>query len=66
MFGRHPKLAIDALLGLSSETDENVSKHEYVRKLKERLYCAYKKAEEFAKNANSGDKRRYDARAKAT
>jgi len=66
MFGRHPKLAIDALLGLSSETDENVSKHEYVRKLKERLSRAYKKAEEFAKNANSGDKRRYDARAKAT
>ena len=43
-----------------------MSKHEYVRKLKKRLSCAYNVAEEFSKNANSGDKSRYDARAKAT
>jgi len=40
MFGRHPKLAIDAMLGINYSEDENRSKHEYIQKLRERLELA--------------------------
>jgi transposase InsO family protein len=66
MFGRHPKLAIDAFLGLSSNNENNKDQHEYIRKLKNRLQNSYKKAEETARNAAKINKHRYDLRARAT
>lgn len=65
MFGRHPKLAIDAMLGLSANDDNYQSKHDYIRQLKDRLSKAYKKAETFASKGAADNKARYDAKAKA-
>jgi hypothetical protein len=65
MFGRHPKLAIDAFLGLPTDENNNNTQTEYVRKLKERLSIAYKKAEDNAKHSADKYKTRYDIRAKA-
>ena len=60
MFGRHPRLAVDAFLGLSPDTLSAPNQTEYVRKLKERLHFAYKKAQEAAKRSASQHKRYYD------
>ena len=65
MFGRHPKLAIDALLGLSLENNGSKSWNEYVRKLRDRLASAYKKAKESAIQTANNNKRRYDVAARA-
>ena len=51
MFGRHPRHVVDAFLGLSSDTLPAPNQIEYVRKLKERLHFAYKKAQEAAKRS---------------
>lgn len=60
MFGRHPRLAIDAFLGLTSDTTSAANQTEYVRKLQERLHFAYKKAAEAAKTSSAQHKRHYD------
>ena len=60
MFGRHPRLAVDAFLGLSPDTLSAPNQTEYVRKLKERLHFAYKKAQEAAKRSAFQHKRYYD------
>jgi len=65
MLGRHPKLAIDAMLGLTANDDTFTSSHEYIRKLRERLSHAYKKAEDIAKKTCQDDKARYDIKAKS-
>ena len=45
MFGRHPRLAIDAYLGISwPEESEIVPQDHYATKLKKRLQFAYKVA----------------------
>ena len=44
MFGRHPRLAIDAFLGLNSDSLNSTSQTEYIRKLRDRLSFAYQKA----------------------
>ena len=41
MFGRHPRLAIDAFLGLPSNNPIAKSKQDYSDKLKEQLHTAY-------------------------
>ena len=51
MFGRHPRLAVDAFLGLTPDALSSTSKTEYVRKLRERLNFAYRKADEEAKKS---------------
>ena len=42
MFGRHPRLAIDAYLGLNSPEESISYREHYVTKLKKRLQFAYK------------------------
>ena len=42
-FGRHPRLAIDAFLGLSPDAQSASSKTEYIKKLRKGLHFAYKK-----------------------
>ncbi|MCG8034660.1 MAG: DDE-type integrase/transposase/recombinase, partial [Candidatus Thiodiazotropha taylori] len=44
MFGRHPRLAVDAYLGLSSEDPKISDKEHYATKLRKRLQFAYKTA----------------------
>ena len=58
MFGRHPRLAVDAFLGLENEGQK--THKEYVDKLKDRLKYAYKKATEEAKKKGIKYKHYYD------
>ena len=60
MFGRHPRLAIDAFLGLSPDALTATKQTEYIRKLQERLHYAYNKAQEAAKRSAAGHKAHYD------
>ena len=60
MFGRHPRLAVDAFLGLTPDALSSTSKTEYVKKLKERLDFLYIKAAEEAKRSAAVHKQRYD------
>ena len=64
MFGSHPRLAVDAFLGLTPDALSSTSKTEYVRKLQERLDFAYTKAAEEAKRSAAVHKQRYDAKAR--
>ena len=64
MFGRHPRLAIDAFLGLPTESLSSPTQTEYVRKLKERLTFAYRKAQEQSKKAAARNKIKYDMNAR--
>ena len=66
MFGRHPRLAIDAFLGLSPDAQSASSKTEYIKKLRERLHFAYKKAEETARRSAAQHKRHYDLRVRSS
>ena len=62
MFGRHPRLAIDAFLGLNQDQDIPRSHMDYVDKLRHRLDYAYNKASEEAKRAAEKQKKYYDKR----
>ena len=62
MFGRHPRLAVDAFLGLSPDALSAPSQTEYVKKLRERLHFAYKQAQEAAKRSAAQHKKQYDIR----
>ena len=66
MFGRHPKLALDAFLGLKANDTSSKETHEYIRKLQERLSSAYKKASEAAKATGCSNKEHYDEKATAS
>ncbi|MCG8046231.1 MAG: RNase H-like domain-containing protein [Candidatus Thiodiazotropha endolucinida] len=66
MFGRHPRLAIDAFLGLTTDTMTAVTQTEYIRKLKDRLRFAYHKAQEESKKAASQHKAHYDRQARSS
>lgn len=66
MFGRHIRLAIDAFLGLTPNALSAPSQTEYVRKLRERLHFAYKKAQKAAKQSAAKHKRYYDRKARSS
>ena len=52
MYRRHPRLAIDAFLGIPQDTGTTRSQEDYVDRIKQRLDAAYLKAsEESARNA---------------
>ena len=59
MFGRHPRLAIDAFLGIRS-SEERKSHQDYADKLKNRLSDAYKRASEEAAHKGEKYKHYYD------
>lgn len=61
MFGRHPRLAIDAFLGLTPDSLSGTCHSDYIRKLRDRLNFAYKKAEEEAKQSAAVHKKHYDS-----
>jgi len=62
MFGRHPRLAIDAFLGLKSQNDSSraSSKDHYAKKLQKRLEFAYHVASTEAQKNADRYKFRYD------
>ena len=62
MFGRHPRLAVDAYLGLSSEDEPIASKEHYATKLKKRLQFAYKTASREAEKSAARHKDIYDSK----
>ena len=63
MFGRHPRLAIDAYLGLNSSQDsECTSREHYASKLKKRLDFAYKVASKEANKNATRHKSNYDGK----
>ena len=64
MFGRHPRLAIDAFLGLKQHQDTPCSHQDYVGKLKQRLGYAYDKASKEAKRSADKQKKYYDQKVK--
>ena len=60
MFGRHPRLAVDACLGLQNPTDPISSREHYTSKLKKRLDFAYKVAAREAQKSADRNKANYD------
>ena len=61
MLGRHPRLAVDAYLGLSSPEEPTVNAREhYATKLKKRLQFAYKVASTESKKNADRHKANYD------
>jgi hypothetical protein len=62
LFGRHPRLAIDAFLGIEPDRSDNVDKSSYISKLKARLNFAYKVASREARRQGRKHKKRYDLR----
>ena len=51
LYGRHPRLAIDAFLGLTTDALNANTRKDYGDKLKDRLRFAYQKANEEARRA---------------
>ena len=60
MFGRHPRLPIDAFLGLSPDAMSAKHQTEYARKLRERLAFAYRTAQKTAQKMAAKHKANYD------
>ncbi|MCG8048682.1 MAG: RNase H-like domain-containing protein, partial [Candidatus Thiodiazotropha endolucinida] len=61
MFGRHPRLAVDAYLGLNNDQEPVIqSKEHYTTKLKKRLQFAYKVASKEANRSAARSKAGYD------
>ena len=65
MFGRHPRLAIDAFLGIGS-TEERKSHQDYVDRLKDRLQFVYDQAGQEAKRKGRKYKKYYDEEVKTS
>ena len=63
MFGRHPRLAVDAFLGLTP-TEERKSHQDYADRLQERLKNAYRRAGEEALRKGKKYKKYYDQNVK--
>ena len=60
MFGRHPRLAIDAFLGLKPSGESGRNQAEYTTKFQSRLAFAYQKATEEAARQTERYKAYYD------
>ena len=61
MFGRHPRLAVDAYLGLNNPESSSISsKEHYATKLKKRLEFAYQVASKEAEKNAARSKLHYD------
>ena len=62
MFGRTPRLAIDAVLGILGQRVGGASTSEYIRQLELHLADAYKYANRCALEKANNAKQRYDIR----
>ena len=61
MFGRHPRIAVDLVLG-HHEPSGSMTSHDYINSLKEGLKKAYDLAESSVKRSQADQKDRYDRR----
>lgn len=61
-FGWHPRLAIDAFLGLEDPKAKKQSRASYVDKIKRRVEFAYKKAAEMSIKSSNKHKGYYDSK----
>ena len=64
MFGRHPRLSLDAFLGLSPNHLSARQQTKYARKLWERLAFAYRAAEKAAQKSSAKHRSPYDMKAR--
>ena len=62
MFGWHPRLAIDAYLGLDQLSDSAKSRESYVQKMKKRLQYAYDVAQKESTKKGQKYKGHYDSK----
>lgn len=62
MFGRHPRLAVDACLGIQNPVEPISSREHYAAKLKKRLNFAYKVAAREAQKSANRNNANYDSR----
>ena len=60
LFGRHPRLAVDAFLGLPQDTETVKGHKDYVDRLKQRLATAYEAASDEPKKGAGVQKDYYD------
>ena len=60
MFGRHPRLAVDAFLGIPQSEEQTRSHQNYVDKLKQRMAYAYDTASSEARKNAERQKEYYD------
>ena len=66
MFGRHPRLAIDAFFGLQTDTLSASKQSDYVVGLRHRLDEAYRKARQNSDEKGIQNKRVYDRKARSS
>ncbi len=66
MFGRHPRLAIDAFLGLRPVDVNASSSSEFIRKLTDRLQHAYTRARQATKKSSAKQKKAYDLKVRSS
>ena len=66
MIGRHPRLAIDAFVGLCPDHMNATKQTEYVRKLRQHLNLAYEKGSKAAKRTGLLNKSKYDLKARSS
>ncbi len=65
MYGRHPRLPVDLLFGLSS-AKEPCEYSEYVQTLRECLTYAYGEANKMSRHAKDLQKKHYDKKVKSS
>ena len=64
MFGWHPRLSVDAFLGIEPGNTGKSDHQTYARKLRERLQYAYRVASEKSEKSGSKNKEMYDRKVK--
>ena len=62
MFGRHPRLPIDAMLGLPEDSQNDITYTNYIESLKDKLRYTYKLASTKADQSRQRQKQSYDKR----
>ncbi|CAM4513444.1 unnamed protein product, partial [Lepidochelys kempii] len=65
MFGREPRLPIDLCFGVSEDGDSYETHQQYVSRLREKLWDAYRLATAAARKNADRNKHRYDARVRS-
>ena len=65
MYGRHPKLPVDIILGLEPRESPKWTQSDYAQKLRQRLTAVYKLASAHSEKASSRNKARYDLNTRA-
>ncbi|CAB4027077.1 Retrovirus-related Pol poly from transposon, partial [Paramuricea clavata] len=66
LFGRHPRLPIDMILNLESESTESLNYREYVNNWSEAMFEAYKFANEKSSQSRAKGKKLYDRRIRSS